>query len=207
MIVVYFFLSFLVIHYPANCPLAILVLDTYPSSNFTYAKDLIWEPKDHPHTLSLLDVVIFFEPVNVSMAIIFFSLTFIKIHQNRHILSETRKKAELSIIYQNVPIILSFIFKYLTALVIYFIRVKYDDRDSTFASIICNDFTNVTSVFPTIYTFANFKRLRTDFSKCCCCLKWITLCKRGNRISDQSLQYMSTTRHAMDPAAAPPPNN
>ncbi|CAI5456384.1 unnamed protein product [Caenorhabditis angaria] len=92
-------------------------------------------------------------------------------------------------------------------LVIYFIRVENDDRDSFFLSFICNNLTNVTLVFPTVYTFANFKRLRMDFLKFCCCLKWITFCKSGNRISDQSLQYMSTTRHAMDPAAAPPPNN
>ncbi|CAI5439942.1 unnamed protein product [Caenorhabditis angaria] len=128
------------------------------------------------------------------MSIIFFVLTFITIHSNRHILSETRKRGELSIIYQNIPIVLGFLIQYFTSFVIHFIRVQNDSRDVLFQSFLCNDLTSVNLIFPTIYTVANFGRLRTLLSKLFCCLRFCYFHKRNNRVSDGA----NTTVYAIE---------
>ncbi|CAI5440081.1 unnamed protein product [Caenorhabditis angaria] len=164
---------------PDVCPIYQLITNRTSSCDSTdYSYD------------TLLHFYILPEPFCLSIALLLFILTLLKIHQNRHILSETRKKAELSIIYQNLPFIFSFISKYSAALVIYLIRVENDGRDEVFKSFVCNDLTTINFIFPITYTVANFQRLRVLFAKCCCCFG------RGNRISDHSLQYMSTTGEA-----------
>ncbi|CAI5439945.1 unnamed protein product [Caenorhabditis angaria] len=144
-----------------------------------------------------------FQAISLSVSILLFALTLYIIHKNRHILSETRRRAELSIIYQNIPIVFSFLLKYLALVVVYFIREENDSRDDVFRTYVCNNLTDIDMVFPITYTIAYLDRFKPLISKLTCGFKCCICCKRSNRISDRSMQFMSTTRHAME---TPPAN-
>ncbi|CAI5439944.1 unnamed protein product [Caenorhabditis angaria] len=89
------------------------------------------------------------------------------------------------------------------SIVVYFIREENDSREEIFKRYVCNDFKSVEMIFPLTYTIAYYHRFKPLFSKLCCGFKCCICCKRSNRISDRSMQFMSTTRHAME---APPAN-
>ncbi|CAI5439943.1 unnamed protein product [Caenorhabditis angaria] len=170
-----------------TCALFMIVRDEYKCTQNETGFEIV----DYGILIKAIPEFIF-----LTITFIFTILTFIVIRQNRHILSETKRKAELSIIYQNTPILIAFIYKYIGALVIYFIRNEgsYDDRDDYFRMVVCSVFIRVESIFPVVYTAANFARFQSLFSCCACCLKCCCCCKRRNRISDNSLQFKSTTR-------------
>ncbi|CAI5440513.1 unnamed protein product [Caenorhabditis angaria] len=143
----------------------------------------------------LLYIRLFSESICYIISIILFILTFICIHQNRHILSETKRRAELSIIYQNFPIVFLTLLQYFVALIIYMNQGMYDKRNILIKKYMCSGFASVDCIFPITYTIANFSRFRTSFSKCFCCFKCCF--KKNNRISDRSSQFMSTKRHGV----------
>ncbi|CAI5453322.1 unnamed protein product [Caenorhabditis angaria] len=125
------------------------------------------------------------EPIVLTISITLFILTLINVHKNSHILSETRKRAELSIIYQNSPLVILFLLKYVGSFVIYMIHKENDYDSENLRRIICSELDSVESIFPITYTIANIQKFR-DMISCC---------KRSHRISDRSMQFVSTTHN------------
>ncbi|CAI5456343.1 unnamed protein product [Caenorhabditis angaria] len=87
------------------------------------------------------------------------------IHKNRHILSETRRKSELAIIFQNLPLCIYFIAQMIGIIFYFIIQTPSPYIQSLIKSMICRDSTNFNS-FPVTYTIAHWKRLRNIM--CCC---------------------------------------
>ncbi|CAI5453324.1 unnamed protein product [Caenorhabditis angaria] len=81
------------------------------------------------------------------------------IHKNRHILSETRRKSELAIIYQNLPLFLYFIVRIIGIILFFLIQTSDPYNEYIMQSLICRKSSKF-GLFPITYTVANWKRLR-----------------------------------------------
>ncbi|CAI5440214.1 unnamed protein product [Caenorhabditis angaria] len=85
------------------------------------------------------------------------------VHKNQHILSSTKRKSELSIIYQNCPIFLMFSLKIIGILMVYL--TNWIDLEFV-GPIICMEYMSLGEIFPMTYTVANFRRIR-EYLLCC----------------------------------------
>ncbi|CAI5450633.1 unnamed protein product [Caenorhabditis angaria] len=86
------------------------------------------------------------------------------IHKNQHILSETRRKSELAIIHQNLPIFYLFMIRIIGVLLFYMVQTSDEYLQYIIGSLTCRTIT-VSDLFPVTYIIANFKRLR-DMMPC-----------------------------------------
>ncbi|CAI5450703.1 unnamed protein product [Caenorhabditis angaria] len=81
------------------------------------------------------------------------------IHKRSYILSETRRKYELAIIYQNLPLFVYFIVR-IIGIILFVLIGKTSDSylEYVIMKLICRKSTNI-DLFPIVYTVANGKRL------------------------------------------------
>ncbi|CAI5443346.1 unnamed protein product [Caenorhabditis angaria] len=85
----------------------------------------------------------------------------------KNILSETRKKTELSIIYQNLPLLLFFMIRVIGVFIFFFKQFTDSSTDFMIRQIICRKIA-ITDIFPLTYCIANWRRFR-DMIPCRCC--------------------------------------
>ncbi|CAI5439795.1 unnamed protein product [Caenorhabditis angaria] len=102
--------------------------------------------------------VFVFNNLTNSVTIILHSIVLYKIHKIRHILSKTRRNSELSIIFQTIPVALTYL-PYLLGIICNYFNIL--NGPSSIHTTICElEIFGVHRIIPATFTLANWTRIR-----------------------------------------------